>query len=175
MKAERNEELLENLAAAATIAFLGLLIGAASLAASGRGMSEERAAVQALAGKAQVVAAIKVADPAYRHVFRVESRGSLRFGAVVDLGRPGRESRVALILDKTGVLEAWKPLDASSSAVQRLEESSFRQLLGKGAEGRIAVPAGRRYAPGEAESLEAAISLLTRLSGVVRGISATKD
>lgn len=172
MNGKRQDELLENLAVASAIAFLGLLLAGAFFLVDGGAESVERGIVTRLAGKAPRAEAIPVADPAFGRVFVLDTRGSPRFAMVATVGRAGRGERFAFLFGKDGSLEAWRPAD-EGSAIRRLPvDAILRAFLGKGGEEAFTLAAGMRLDREEYATAEAMIPVLERLSAAARDAAA---
>lgn len=117
MAQDKRERIMENLAVAAVLGLLALIVGAFSVAADSSSVASERSAFDgdgsavALAGRAD--------DPAFDRVFRIRSASGLSFGAVLTLRSPQGSALVGASFSSDGELLELRLL---GSCVSRLPE-----------------------------------------------------
>jgi hypothetical protein len=170
--AERKESIVENLAAAAIMGFIALLLISAALLLESSSSGRDRASIAELAGKPVTAKARLVDDPSFSRIFPIPGKPGGEYGSVFSLVSRSGSARAAALFSGNGELEAIRVIETGSARLDFDDPDWFSGFLGKG--GSDPVPTRRALSrdpaaiSGASESFAETSAVLTRLSTCVR-------
>ena len=85
MAFDKRDRIMENLAVAAALGFLTLIVAALALVADSSAVAYERSALAPPAGSVTVLASSRVDDPAFTRMYRLQDGNDSYYGAVVSI------------------------------------------------------------------------------------------
>ncbi len=174
MASDRKESIVENLAVAAIMAFLALIMAVASLIVESAETARERSALEALAGAKLSAAPLAFDDPSFKRVFTTQAQGTKLYATALRLRSRTGVALAAALFSRDGKLTAIRPIYAEGEGLRFDDHSWFSSFLGKdlsadGSASRGQVPADALS--GATESYIETSRALGRLSNAIRAIA----
>ncbi len=170
--AARKVSLVENLAAAAIMGFLSLLLVTAILLTESAASSRERVLIADLAGRSVTAKPSAIDDPACSRVFPLPGKNGDEFGAVIYMRSRSGTGRAAALFAGSGQLEAIRLVDGDSARLDFDQGDWFSSFLGKGADDAYPRQAASARDPaavsGASESFAETAGILERMSLLIR-------
>jgi hypothetical protein len=112
MMADRRETLVENLAVAAAVGVLVLLVAALSLVAHSRATAQEGSSLAAACSGSSPQLVLEVDDPAFERIFSLRKDSGNLYGTIVSLRRGGASALVGALYSPQGDLRELHIVDS---------------------------------------------------------------
>lgn len=167
--------LLENLAAAAVLGVMALLVSSLSFVFDRLQDSRDAASLVAFSGAASIQDPVRVPDPAFSRVYTMTRRGRTFYASIADLSCREGVARVAFVFARDGSLDSAGLVESVPEGLAFGQDGWFNEFLGKG--GNLPFPAAREElrkadaVSGATESFETTSAVLGRLSAAVSHIA----
>jgi hypothetical protein len=175
MSTERQERIVENLAVAASIGIISLIVSAVAMLCEAGESSRERAVLQQLAGRAVSASPSPVFDPAFARIHTMGSGRTALYGAFLAFRSRSGIAIAAAIFSREGELETIRLLDASSLRAPFAREDWFVDFLGRGGQTPFPRSGAASRSPeavsGASESFVGTGAVLERASDAVRRVA----
>ncbi len=179
MNKRRKDILFENIAAAAFLSVMALLVASASFLLDNVADRRDSSALVKFAGSSSIGNPLLHSDSNFRRLYPITRRGRLLYGSVVALGDRLGQARIAFLFAKDGSLDSAGVIGAIPGDLAFSREGWFSEFLGKG--GDFAFPMSKddlRKADtvsGATESFRLTSNVLERLSRSVRQAASIRD
>ena len=123
MSLDKRKKTIENLAMAATLGFIALVVAVISLIGDSRAMADERLALAP--SSAIVVVAGRADDPCFDRIYRIQADTGVSYATVITFRSPSGAALIGAWYTQKGELQELRLLGSCSSRLP----STIRELL----------------------------------------------